>query len=1355
MAYQLEYRAGDPAFAVPEQEWEGPDCDVEIPGKQTRAEQLNRIGEPGRAAAPRPRDPGKSALIAPRLGFSDFQALALRDVLARLRHRRALHEATLQAADPGVALRVGDRPAGGRRPLVSATASQEGRGFWRAAERRAVTLYRRARAAGAVTFETPAVAAALQAIGSGVPLAPHVCQQMERILGVRLDRVRIHTGAVARDAAEAADATAFTVGEDIFFPGYDASSAACQETLLHELVHCCQWWQGRIGPSARGGAVSDPSHPLEREAEAVATNAFRRPLGCEHVGMQRSFAVGAAAGHSHRIGVGPALAGGAALSVAATPPVPTVVPSSASPHRMLRKAKLERVSTDAAPRSSIDESVRQRAMIESEDPTLALHITPGSALALERPHYGEAAARVTGRTPRRYRYLVLVAPALRDNYDAAWLFSSLPQVPAETVSALITAVRARAGLSHGDADAESTPSPLGFWLPATNDGATLYFSAAGQYVVVALADAPDDFAIWRPFVVQPRALNEFEQGVVRGIYNTGALFASGLAAMARGVGAGQVSKRLLEDVQASLQKQAETYPAKVQTIDEALTGIGPFLSYTAAALGEQVPTLITMILGGGFGRVFAGAVAKTAATHMGKSLGEHEAAQLALKASATWKYRGAFLGAFGTNAEMQTGEIYKDLTEIQGLNESQKAVLVALMGGVMGGFLETLVPFSVARMWGLGRSLTVGLAKQIAARPALAARVLRAAGIAAKGTATIVGGAGAEGLTEVAQGEIGNLAKWLFDSHFSFASAETGRDRKENFAKGFIVGGVLGGAGHAGKLATALRATASTTSTTTQSPTVFDESTVLQTVRDGSGTFRVAADARAAASIMRSGADVDSYNPTTHRIRFRDGAVIDARYVLAHSDGNDYIAVGVDPAQGIGWFRSATAQTHDVVALALGAVSFIAPFAGGAPVEARGAATGNAEPSQPQRPPQTTSATGGSNDQRNASLPRSPWMGPPNLLALPAPVDGYTSSDARGARTPRNPEVVVRDAEGNIRKVLLAGSLNDDPGLRDLDNTLVGVTDVVVHGDSDSVSLFRRIPPGGKVEARARRFELHRLRMEAKLHAIHMQLRDLPENKPFVDAMGGGDELPEELSQIYKSRLTDEVVSRLDGRTIRDNGGFEAVSPRHLAKTLFRLGVRGPIRLIACMAGAYPDGFAAKLADEWGDVVVARPGLVDFGLFPSHGWYGFAGSGSRRLLELTPTDQAQSQTYDRLVSALRKSPYRMVLVRRGHALSTLRQYGFQQSVTAVAEMLGRDVGLFVVGEGDRIKVVLQSAPPKQVAKLVPPPGTIRELYKFRPGHYSPTENPDLERDIARCVEQSVTKPVPQNGASFGGNGSRH
>ncbi|HEY6179857.1 MAG TPA: DUF4157 domain-containing protein, partial [Kofleriaceae bacterium] len=268
---------------------------------------------------------------ANRLSFDDFRVLGLRDVLRALGRKRKLQSATLDAADRDVARRAaasgpgmatGSAPAipvalpldasahadhsrtveggghtqPGRRQTddvaggsandgrlrasdvepsaakIAPAADAAGQAMWRAAERRAVTLYRRAFDAGEVSPDDPAVAEALARAGGGAALPAAVRRKMEDELGVALDRVRIHTDAVAAQATRAVRAEAFTVGEDIFFAdgAFAPESRAGQKLLAHELTHVIQNWQGR-GDSGGGAVrVSRPGDSLEQEADAVA-----------------------------------------------------------------------------------------------------------------------------------------------------------------------------------------------------------------------------------------------------------------------------------------------------------------------------------------------------------------------------------------------------------------------------------------------------------------------------------------------------------------------------------------------------------------------------------------------------------------------------------------------------------------------------------------------------------------------------------------------------------------------------------------------------------------------------------------------------------------------------------------------------------------------------------------------------------------------------------------------------------------------------------------------------------------------------------------------------------------------------
>jgi hypothetical protein len=107
--------------------------------------------------------------------------------------------------------------------------------------------------------------------GSGRPLEPPARRAMEARFGRDFSTVRIHDDARAVRAADAIDAAAFTVGDDIAFaPGrYDPASAAGERLLAHELAHVAQQTQ----PDGRREA-----QPLPDATRGDLERRFGRPL---------------------------------------------------------------------------------------------------------------------------------------------------------------------------------------------------------------------------------------------------------------------------------------------------------------------------------------------------------------------------------------------------------------------------------------------------------------------------------------------------------------------------------------------------------------------------------------------------------------------------------------------------------------------------------------------------------------------------------------------------------------------------------------------------------------------------------------------------------------------------------------------------------------------------------------------------------------------------------------------------------------------------------------------------------------------------------------------------------------------
>ena len=128
------------------------------------------------------------------------------------------------------------------------------------------------------------VRAALQS--SGRPLDDGTRAEMEQHFGEDLDTVRVHSGPRAAATADAANALAFTVGDDVVFNQGQVSAdrADSEELLTHELAHVVQQ---RRGGQARAGSAA-PEQSAAKAAADVAGGAERVDLPAgSMVGMAR------------------------------------------------------------------------------------------------------------------------------------------------------------------------------------------------------------------------------------------------------------------------------------------------------------------------------------------------------------------------------------------------------------------------------------------------------------------------------------------------------------------------------------------------------------------------------------------------------------------------------------------------------------------------------------------------------------------------------------------------------------------------------------------------------------------------------------------------------------------------------------------------------------------------------------------------------------------------------------------------------------------------------------------------------------------------------------------------------------
>ena len=103
--------------------------------------------------------------------------------------------------------------------------------------------------------------------------------EMEAGLGADFGDVRVHDGGAAAASAQAVNAKAYTVGNDVVFNrgAYQPDTAEGRHTLAHELTHVVQQRSGPVDgtPTGDGVALSDPDDRFEREAEATATTLGR------------------------------------------------------------------------------------------------------------------------------------------------------------------------------------------------------------------------------------------------------------------------------------------------------------------------------------------------------------------------------------------------------------------------------------------------------------------------------------------------------------------------------------------------------------------------------------------------------------------------------------------------------------------------------------------------------------------------------------------------------------------------------------------------------------------------------------------------------------------------------------------------------------------------------------------------------------------------------------------------------------------------------------------------------------------------------------------------------------------------
>jgi hypothetical protein len=128
--------------------------------------------------------------------------------------------------------------------------------------------------------------------GSGQALPGELRGTFEESLGTDLGGVRIHTGPDAAAAAQALDARAYAVGQDVYMGAgeYDPSTTDGQFLIAHEVAHTVQQRGASLGPQMKLN-VSQPGDAMETAADTAASAMISgRPasVGSGGIGIHRT-----------------------------------------------------------------------------------------------------------------------------------------------------------------------------------------------------------------------------------------------------------------------------------------------------------------------------------------------------------------------------------------------------------------------------------------------------------------------------------------------------------------------------------------------------------------------------------------------------------------------------------------------------------------------------------------------------------------------------------------------------------------------------------------------------------------------------------------------------------------------------------------------------------------------------------------------------------------------------------------------------------------------------------------------------------------------------------------------------------
>lgn len=270
----------------------------------------------------------------------------------------------------------------------------------------------------------------------------------------------------------------------------------------------------------------------------------------------------------------------------------------------------------------------------------------------------------------------------------------------------------------------------------------------------------------------PSFLGEFTSGLEAGFKRFVPL-AAGVAGVTSDVfGFDEVAQDMLEFAQQREEEIFRDLPPTI-TFDQAFASPGNFARFALRNLGEQVPIIASIILGGGVGGLIGRLVGRGALT--------------AAEGTAGLSRFGVAAGGVATATGIETGA-----TSIELFGATQEVQPVAsFTAGVAKGALEAIVPLALARRLGITQGATQGIiGRAVAFLDKVPTRPRRiAAGFGAVGIA--------EGVTEFLQEAVDVATRSFVDENFDVLSPEVRSRLLGSATVGVIVGAVLGGLGGA------------------------------------------------------------------------------------------------------------------------------------------------------------------------------------------------------------------------------------------------------------------------------------------------------------------------------------------------------------------------------------------------------------------------------------------------------------------------------------------------------------------------------------------------------------------------------